>query len=44
MVQVEEFEFKHSNINKGILRYIVKMRKRKLPQFGQFFIIILVVI
>ena len=34
---VVEFEFKHSNINKGISPYIVKMRKQKLPQFAEFF-------
>ena len=32
-----EFEFKYSNISKGIWRYIVKMRKQKLPQFAEFF-------
>ena len=37
IMQVIEFKFKHSNINMGIWRYIVKMRKQKLPQFAEFF-------
>ena len=29
IARVVEFEFKHSNTNKGIWRYIVKMKKQK---------------
>ena len=41
IARVVEFEFKHSNTNKGIWRYIVKMKKQKAATICWIFLIIL---